>query len=42
MPEIIYPQKCYYAGYEFSANYPLFSKIKLDRNEAISIFVAHS
>ena len=39
---LIYSQKLCYAGYEISANYPLFLNIKLDRNKAISIFVAHS
>ena len=38
----IYPQKFCYAGYEISANYPLFLNNKLDKNETISIFVARS
>ena len=39
---LIYSKKICYAGYEISANYPLFLNTKLDRNKTISIFVAHS
>ena len=39
---LMYSQKLCYTGYEISANYPLFLNTKLDRNETISIFVAHS
>ena len=39
---LIYPQKLRYAGHEISVNQPVFLNIKLDRNKAISIFVANS
>ena len=41
-PIYIYIYKLCYPGYKISANYLLFLNIKLDRNETISIFVAHS
>ena len=39
---LIYPKKLCNAGYQISADYPLFLNIKLDRNKTISIWVAHN
>ena len=39
---LIYPQKLCYDDYEISANYSLFLNIRLDKNQAILIFVGHS
>ena len=36
------PQEFWYAGYEISAIYALLLNIRLDRNKATPVFVAHS